>query len=506
MRLVSAGEAKEIDNRSQSEFGISGETLMEAAAVRSTTSIMQSYQPEIRSQSGITVFAGPGNSGGDGLAVARLLAAEGASKIRVVLVAPEQKRTELFKLQLERCRKSGIEILDALTESSILRKGLESSLLIDAIFGIGIKGEILEPYREVIEAINRSRKTVISLDTPSGLDVDRGVIQGVAIRATETHTYGLAKRGFFVNDGPSLIGKLKVMSIGFPPALVREIASSTRLVTGEIVAKLLPKRSNRSNKTNHGHALILAGSPGMWGAGVLAARAAYRVGAGYVTLASKGVGEGISLSRASEAPEILTADAMDPGIFKKHRFASLAIGPGFGADETTTQMLKNLKKKSSLNAVIDADALTVASEAGVFPLGKNWILTPHAGELSRIIDVESRVIESDRFRYVKEAAMATGAVVLLKGFRTLVSDGKKTAVIFSGNAALAKAGTGDVLTGLIAGLLAQGLSPFRAAVVAAYLHGRVADEWLADGNSKSSMMASDVIERLPELMGRLART
>jgi NAD(P)H-hydrate epimerase len=236
----------------------------------------------------------------------------------------------------------------------------------------------------------------------------------------------------------------------------------------------------------------------MSGAGELAAVAAYRVGSGYVTLASN--------AEHVKIPELLTTRPEDESLWgERRRWSAAAIGPGFGVSPETASLMRRLLNLGESRIVVDADAITVAAQERLFPMPPTWILTPHAGELSRILDVDAADIEADRFRYAREAALKTGAIVLLKGFRTLVSDGTNTNVIASGNPALAKAGTGDALTGMITGLLAQGLEPIDAASLGAYLHGRLADEWVKGGNSALSLVASDLAKDLPALLGRLAR-
>ncbi len=494
MRLASRSECQEIDRRSQSEYGVSAEILMEAAGVAAATAIRESY-PNTTS---VVVVCGPGNNGGDGLVVARQLHSTGRPGIQVVAVGPAEKRSEPFQLQLERCRKCGIAIVDY-PSAGAMEAVQQASLIVDAIFGIGLRGEVNDPYRGLILAINESAAPVVSLDTPSGLDADRGVKCGVAVRAEQTLTFGVAKRGFYIGDGPLLTGRVKILPIGFPYQLVREVAVQTKLFTSRTARYVLPRRRARTHKATYGHALIIAGSPGMWGAGVLSAHAAYRMGAGYVTLASSG--ELMELS-ATE-PEILTADAFDERIWNSPRWRAAAVGPGLGVSDQTEELLRRLVASGCPNVVVDADAITVAAQRGLFPFPPTWILTPHTGELSRILGMSAEEIEADRFEAVRRATERTGCIVLLKGFRTIVARGPCAWVIGSGNSTLAKAGTGDVLTGMIVGLLAQGLRPLRAAAAAAYVHGRLADDWVKTGRSKSSLVAKDLYEMLPGLLAKL---
>jgi NAD(P)H-hydrate epimerase len=210
-----------------------------------------------------------------------------------------------------------------------------------------------------------------------------------------------------------------------------------------------------------------------------------------------------------DVPEILTARADSEKLWSKRKWTAAAVGPGLGVNDKTEAIIKKLMAIEEAPVVADADAITVIAERKLYPLPKHWILTPHAGELSRLIGVPAKEIEQDRFRYVEEAQKKAGCIVLLKGFRTVIADSgveKKRSVILSGNSSLAKAGTGDVLTGLIAGLLAQKMTPWKAANCGAFIHGKLADEWLRAGGDRRSLQASDLREMLPTLLQRLARS
>jgi ADP-dependent NAD(P)H-hydrate dehydratase / NAD(P)H-hydrate epimerase len=537
VRLASVAESQRLDSITQTEFGVPGEILMEAAGALAAREIEQCFLPELeRPRSVVLIFCGPGNNGGDGLVVARHLASSGH---RVRVVVPENGKSDLFKAQLARLAKAEKkQVAGQASRITIYKTPKESlrnidmanvSLIVDAIFGIGLKGEIKEPYSDWVEFVNResrkSRCPVVSLDTPSGLDCDRGVIYGAAhgathgfgsvVHASMTLTFGLAKPGFFISDGPGVVGRLKVLPIGFPREAQKDCARSTFAFAQKQAEKLLPKWSNTSNKSNHGHALIFAGSRGMMGAGILAATAAYRSGAGYVTLSTSD-----RSANLNDHPEFLTAELNDDNLFDKlfapsARWTAAAIGPGLGVNDQTQMLLERLAQSShqaydrahdqaKRGVVVDADAITVIAKNSIKQLPANWILTPHAGELARVLSVPAQEIEADRFYFARKAAAELGCVVLLKGYRTVVArpDGRAT-VVLAGNAALAKAGTGDVLTGLCVGFLAQGLSADHAALLAAYCHGKIADQWLRSGNSKAALISSDLLQALPTFLAQL---
>lgn len=259
----------------------------------------------------------------------------------------------------------------------------------------------------------------------------------------------------------------------------------------------IPARSETSNKSDHGRLLILAGREGFWGAGILASAAAFRMGAGYVQWASFTP----PLAALKEVPEVLTA-AIDDNLWES-KFSAACIGPGLGTGGDTAAAIEKLKTRKGLQVVVDADAITACVDHGLFPLPEQWIVTPHAGELARVLKITADEIGTDRERAARMAVGKTGCYVLLKGHGTLVAGPKRVLKIDSGNAALAKAGTGDVLTGMIGSLYAQGLGTEQGAATAAYIHGRLADEWVKAGNDRASLMASDLKAGLPQVLNQI---
>ena len=313
-----------------------------------------------------------------------------------------------------------------------------------------------------------------------------------------TVSFGLAKPGFFVADGPTRVGRLRVLPIGFPFEVLTEVATTHSAFDERQAQHHLPHRKNRSHKSDHGRLLVCAGSEGHWGAGVLAASSAYRMGAGYVIWAS----DTLPSKQIIDIPEVMTA-TIDEALSSDKRADAIALGCGLGVHEKTAHWIRRLKEEDYGKVVLDADGITAAVEFNLMPFPESWVMTPHAGELSRMIDQDVRDIEKDRFKAVLGATERAGCHVLLKGYRSVLSHGMDCTIINSGNSALAKAGTGDVLTGMIGALLAQGLETLPATATAAYLHGRMADEWVRAGQHKISLNASDLRECLPSLLGRL---
>ena len=498
MRLATVDQAAQIDDVSQTVYGLPGEVLMESAGALAAREIDLSYLPEL-TRGTVAVVCGPGNNGGDALVVARHMHSAGYRDLVVYLAAPENKRSELFSKQLKRCELQGLRLVDLLAHPEKAEQLQQATLVVDGLFGIGLRSRVEEPFSKVIEAVNAAKAPKVSLDCPSGLNCDTGQVEGAAVRASMTVTFGLAKPGFFVSEGPAHVGKLRTLSIGFPYEALRGIATSHFLFTERLARRYLPARQDSTNKSDYGRLLVIAGHPGFWGAGVLASSSGFRVGAGYVTWASFEA----PYETLKEIPEVLTSKVTDESLWSNFKFNAVAIGPGLGTSVDTAKLIERLKKIEGLAVVVDADAITACVEHGLFPLPSQWILTPHAGELSRILKIHSQDIERDRFKAVFAACAITQCHVLLKGYRSLVAHGQRCLIVHAGNSALAKAGTGDVLTGMIGGLLAQGLDTPQAAATAAYLHGRLADEWLRSGRDKSSLTASDLNTLLPQIVARV---
>ena len=501
MRLATVDQSRRIDELSQSAYGLSAEILMESAGALAARELEQSYFPELLGGGSVAVVCGPGHNGGDGLVLARHLYSSGRRNITIFLVEPDGALSDLVRQQRERCERQGLKVIPLTSQEGQLRGTLkklsEAALIVDALFGIGLSRPVTGVFSKIIDALNRSRAPAVSLDCPSGLDCNTGQSLGGSVRASMTLSFGLAKPGFFVNEGPLLLGRLRVLSIGFPPKLLRELATTHFLFSEKLARRYLPRRKAASNKSHHGHLLVLAGREGYWGAGALSSAAAYRMGAGYVTWASFSSPS----EQIREIPEVLTGSVEAQDLWERS-FAAAVIGPGLGAGKATADLILRLQEWGG-PVVVDADALTTCVEESLFPLPRHWVLTPHAGELSRILQVSPRSIEQQRFEAAMEASQRCGSHVLLKGFRSVLAFGDRCMVIQSGNSALAKAGTGDVLAGMIGGLMVQGLETLPAAATAAYVHGRMADDWVRSGRSRSSLLASDLKDHLPQLLGRI---
>jgi hydroxyethylthiazole kinase-like uncharacterized protein yjeF len=504
MRLCTSMQMKEIEAKAKLEFDLSEEVLMEAAGSLSAREIHLSFLPEL-SRGKIAIVCGPGNNGGDGLVVARHLYTLGIVSLQVFTHAPKDSQSPLFKTQLKRLQKLGLKIIDLEKDLERISELSQCKVIVDALFGIGLTRPIEGDVSKIIGAINAaSGSAAISLDIPSGLNANTGQILGSCVRATMTLTFGLAKPGLLTGDGPAMSGKTRVLQIGLARRLFREKATTHFAFNEHLAKRWLPIRNARSHKRQNGHLLVVAGRPGMWGAAALCTEAAYRMGSGYVSLAVENESEALKSFVKDVGSEVLIKFRADSDLFDKK--TAIVVGPGAGVDGDLEKFLERLISKKIKNVVVDADALTVLSKMGDKKLPSQWILTPHAGELSRLLKVSAEEIEQDRFHYAGKASQKYGCLVLLKGYRTLLADSSgRVAIITSGNSALAKAGTGDVLAGFIGALLAQGVEPLQAAATASYFHGRLADEWVRYGKDVKSLMPRDLLTMTPELLGQFSR-
>lgn len=501
MRLLSVQQSREVDELSCKVYGLTHEILMEAAGLQAARECQQNFYPELTR--GMTaVFCGPGHNGADGLVMARHLHSMGFRDVLVVLVAPKAQRAELFRAQHKRAELHGLRVIDGLRETKKLAQVHSATLIVDALFGTGFKKKFEGDAKKMVELINSLKVPVVSLDCPSGLNCDTGAAPGATVQAHTTLTFGLPKPGFFMAEGPRLVGKLRVLSIGYPYECLRGVATTHFVFNDKLARRYLPQRKERTSKADYGRLVVMAGGENMYGAGILAVQSAYRMGAGYVIWA----GKDLPFSRLEQTPEVLTFDVDNEDVWNTKKVTAYAVGPGLGVRDEVAQIIRRLKNLKVKKVVLDADAITVCVKHHLFPLPKSWVITPHTGELSRIIKKSVKDIEADRYGAALMAAQQVGAHVLLKGYRSLLAYEKRCMVIHSGNSALAKAGAGDVLTGMIGSLLAQGLDTVQATATAAFIHGRLADEWVRSGFDKRSLNPSDLKESLGSILSRLSQS
>lgn len=486
--LVTAEEMRSYDRYMSEEVGIPSAVLMERAALAAFRRIREYGEENREAGRDVLIMAGTGNNGGDGLALARLLA-EAGYRTEVWCPGDAARASGQWKQQRK--------ILDSYPVSFVTIPGREEyTILVDALFGVGLSREIDGVYAESIEVFNRLGGWKLALDLPSGVDSDTGRILGTAVQADETVTFGFCKRGLVLYPGCTRAGRIRTEDVGISE-IAFDGAEPGMFVLDEETEKLLPKRDPQGNKGTFGRVLLAAGSVNMAGAAILAARAAYRTGAGMVKVITPPENR-IVLQTA--VPEALLGTEAD--LESSLRWADvIAVGPGLGTGSDALRVLERLIRESGLPLLIDADGLNLlAKERELRELlaaqgrrGRGIVLTPHMGELARLTGKGIPELKEDPAGCGRELAMELQAVVAVKDARTFICQaGKPVCLNLSGCSGLATAGSGDVLAGGIIGLMAQGMEPYRAACVGACIHGR-RGEAISARLGEHACMAGDLI-------------
>ncbi|MCX5722847.1 MAG: NAD(P)H-hydrate dehydratase [Nitrospirae bacterium] len=517
MNIVTGAEMQLLDRRTITEAKIPSATLMERAGEGIVRQLEEQYGP-MRGKT-VTILCGKGNNGGDGLVVARLLHRQRA-KVQVLLLTPVADLSRDAAAMYRRFAKvaGSAKILRFRPAEQVRPLLASSDILVDALLGTGLSAEVTGTYREAIELINGAGKPVIAVDLPSGIHADTGAILGQAVRASLTVTLGLPKLGLYVGAGIDQAGIIRIVDIGIPPAYVDKLESRTRLLTSDDIVNMLPERRPSSHKGTFGHAGIIAGSVGKTGAAALAAQAALRIGAGLVTVATPSSVNDVLESKLLEAmtmpfPETKARTLARSGLDRILAFVqartAIAIGPGLSTHHETVELVQALMKHLDRPSVLDADALNaLAGRASLLTeCPTPPILTPHPGEMARLeVDATAQSINADRIGTARRFARERGVFVVLKGARTVIArpDGL-VAICPTGNPGMATAGTGDVLTGMIVGLLAQGVPSWEAVCAATYLHG-LAGDLAARQLGQAGMIASDLIAQIPYALQQIATT
>lgn len=490
--LYAAADVRAIDQAAIHEFGIPGIDLMERAGAAAFAALRQRW-PEARTLSAV---CGGGNNGGDGYVVARLAHEQGFD-VRVFPLSPPASLKGDARLALERFRDAGGAALDFIPEDFEA-----TEILVDALFGTGLDREVTGAAAEVIRAVNRyrdrgrthrpDRRAVVALDIASGLHADSGACLGAAIRADLTVTFVALKRGLFTGDGPEQSGEVILDDLGIPPRARQGAKPSARLWTAPEPA--LTRRTRSAHKGLYGHVLVVGGDHGYSGAARLAGEAAARVGAGLVSVATRPEHAPVlNLTR----PELMCRGVEHPFDLEPllEQASVVAIGPGLGRSDWTRAFWAQVID-TDLPLVVDADALNLLAET---PIRRgNWVLTPHPGEAARLLGVTNAAIQRDRFAAVEALQSRYGGVAVLKGAGTLVqAEGDRPTVCTAGNPGMASGGMGDVLTGVIAGLISQKLELPDAARLGVWLHAAAGDRAARDG--ERGLLASDLMPHLRAL-------
>lgn len=515
MRVVTAETMRRLDRKTIEEAGIPGMVLMENAGRGAAGEILRSYFP-IPGRKKVAIVAGRGNNGGDGFVIARYLINRGLAVTVLLLALPEEVKGDakanlniLLRMQADVRAISGEDAWKAARPEFSA-----CGLIVDAIFGTGLSSDVSGLQREVINDMNRSGIPVVSVDLPSGLHADTGEVLGVCVKADCTLTFALPKAGLYIYPGADYAGRVKVVDISIPAALIEEEGITDRLLTFDHVCRMFRPRSPSAHKGDCGHVLVVAGSRGKTGAAALCCRGAAGAGAGLVTLA---IPESLNSIMEVKLTEVMTepipeeeagfpgSGSLDAVMKLMEGKKALALGPGLSTREEARRLVHGLIEQSAIPMVIDADGLNALSgNLEVLRRAKApVVLTPHPGEMARLAGSVTKGVQRDRLGTAREFAKWHGCCLVLKGARSLVAtpDGS-VAINLTGNAGMASGGMGDVLTGMIAGFMAQGNDAAVSARLAVFCHG-LAGDLLSSERGPLGFMAGDLLRVLPRVLRAL---
>lgn len=475
--LYSAAQCRQLDRLAGALPGISESLLMERAGAAAFALLRQRWPQAFR----ILVLCGTGNNGGDGFVVARL-AQEAGLAVKVLQLGDENRIGGAARAALDALLATGIE-----PQSFVPGQALEADVLVDALLGTGLERPVEGDWRSAIEAMNATGIPCLALDMPSGLHADHGTVLGAAMYAQVTLTFIGRKPGLYTGQAADQVGEVQLAGLEVPAAVYEQVTPAARLLTAPPLGPLARPRRRASHKGEHGHVLIIGGAPGMPGAVRLAGETALRAGAGLVSLATHpDHAAWLPMTR----PELMSHAVAQPRDLAPllARADVLAIGPGLGQN-AWGQALLAAALETGLPLVLDADALNLLARE---PLRRgNWILTPHPGEAARLLDTTAADVEADRYAAVRTLSERYGGTVVLKGTGSLVATGNTPVVVCDrGNPGMASGGMGDVLTGLIAALRAQGLKETEAAEAGVWLHGAAGEAGAREG--ERGLLAGDL--------------
>lgn len=514
MKLLTSQQMKDIDARTINEYGIPGIVLMENAGLRTVEVIEEILQDA--SGKSVVVLAGRGNNGGDGFVIARHLINAGVQVTLFVLGKSSQLTPDALTNYriLERMNADIYSLYKEEDLDRLMLYLLSSDLVVDAMYGNGFRGSLNDFESRVVTMVNWTRLPVVSVDIPSGLEADTGRVHGEAVRATHTVTFALPKIGLILEAGQEYAGTLSVADISMPRTLLEDPDLKNHLITEDMIAKYIKPRPAESHKGTYGHALVVGGSTGLTGAVVMAAGAALRSGAGLVTAA---VPESLLPLVETALIEVMTTPLAETGNAEialealpalenlLGTVSVCAIGPGMSGYKEANAVIRFILERAGIPVVIDADGLNAL--AGDTAILKHRqvpvVLTPHPGEMARLTGKTISEIQNNRLEIARCYAQEWGVTLVLKGNKTVVADPSgNTYINITGNPGMATAGSGDVLCGIITGLIAQGLKAHQAAVTGVYLHGCVGDH-AAGSRGQRGMIAGDMVGSIPEILCRL---
>ena len=499
--VLSAQEAKELDMSTITTVGIPSLVLMERAALSVVESIEELAKEQKKKQTTILCVCGVGNNGGDGVAVARILCQKGY-QVSCKMVGNQDRCSMDNRQQQEIARNVGVSFVEEESQE-------QYDIIVDALFGIGLSRMISGQYEKEIQRINESDATVVAVDIPSGIHTDTGQIMGCAVKADITVTFGYAKLGHLLYPGAEYAGRLVITDIGFQPM---EANWQHFYYEQEDLQQLLPVRKAYSNKGTYGKVLVVAGSVGMAGAAYLSAKAAYKMGAGLVKIVTAQENREILQCLLPEAVLLLYdgkhLEEQTKQIRQEiERATVIVVGPGIGLDSCSKDLVKLVLQHAKVPTVVDADALTLLAGMPEYvertakgkcriALSEQFILTPHLKEMTTLLGNQISVGElAGQEADLPKICSNNGCTIVLKDARTKIMKENMCGINRSGNSGMATAGSGDVLTGIIAGLLAQGCPAYIAASLGAYIHGCAGDE-AAKQKGQYALMAQDLIDSI----------
>lgn len=512
MKLALNDEMREIDRVTIEKFGIPGVVLMENAG----NAVVDEIKKLDKKVESVLILCGTGNNGGDGFVIARHLHNANIN-IRLFIVGQPKDISGDAELNLQVLRKLDIQIDNVNDQGGLMK--LEKlipmqDVVVDAIFGTGLVDEVQGIQAGVIDVVNRLSEFTVSVDVPSGISGDTGKVMGCAVRAHKTVTFALPKIGNIMYPGADYNGELIIRQIGLPKKSMNEVGMKHHIITRDRILKLLPERPQNSHKGTYGKANVIAGSSGMTGAAILTCKAALRSGLGLLKLY---IPESLNLLITTSVPEVVTIplNEMRRGVININQIARIiddasdvdvvAIGPGCGTASEMSELVRQMIEAAECPMVIDADGLNVLAKNVSWLNNKKSeiVLTPHPGEMARLTGLSLDEITENPIDVATEFAMKHDVILVLKGSRTIIATPEgQVFVNLTGNSGMATAGSGDVLTGIITGFIAQGMNPKDAAILSVYIHGRAGDI-MAGRKGEFGLLAGDIVSGLTHTLMEL---
>ena len=496
MYIMSRKNCSNIDKQTIDEYNMPGIILMENAAeqiFRNISTLENRY----------IIFCGNGNNGADGLAVGRKLILDNKD-VLFVLIKPRENPSEEFQINFNilKSLNSNMLIIDDIDKLDEIQQLIEEfPIVIDSIFGIGLDRKLNDFYIKIIDIINNSKKKIIAVDVPSGLDADTGRPLGNAVKADITYTVEVIKKGFIEYSALEYLGDLKVIQIGIPENVKQANDGNIYVLSRESYRNKLIKRKIYGHKGNYGRAVLVAGSIGCLGAARLATESCIRSGAGLTTLITSSEGRKL-LSGSLVEGMLATFEDNEKVKYLLSKADAVAFGPGIKEDEESMKLLEEIIIDSPSSIIIDAGGINLLSKNKkcLCSVKDKVILTPHPGEMARLIGKDISYVEKNRIECSRAFAKQYKCIVLLKGYNTIITDGRNVFINKTGNSKMASGGMGDTLTGIITALVAQGYSNMDATLLGAYIHGLAAEYSARD---RYSIIARDLIESIPFVMETL---